>query len=91
MLSRGDVLIRLREVTSELSGLHRELATVLIAEAKAKAEAWRDTDASSVAAADREARYRAVDYTLEAIRLKGEIAAFEAEQTFLVQFLPFAD
>ncbi len=79
-----DALQRLGEVTEELQQLHRELASLLAAEKSARIAAWVESDETTVTARDRVADFNALNLTLDIIKIKGEIAAFEAEVRYLV-------
>ena len=82
--------MRLREVTTELSRLHRELAGVEVAQAGARADAYRDAfenGARSVAEADRLATLRASDIHADVIKIRGDIESWREEKDYLTTFI----
>lgn len=84
MLTRHSALQQLEQVTKELAACHRELAQVLMAEKEGRVRTFMASDAAAVNARDRQADINVVDLSVDAIKLKGEIAALEAERTYLV-------
>lgn len=76
-------LDRLSTLTRDLSSLHRELATVLVAELQAKDAAWFATESDTVSVRDRFASHNALNLTADIIRLKGEIESLREERSHL--------
>jgi hypothetical protein len=81
-------LIRFREVTLELADLHRELAQVRMAEKQAKVEVWRNAPVDAPVTHTREvASMNAGTFSVDAIRIQGDIDAYREEKDFLVEAL----
>lgn len=81
--TRGEALAKLSDISSSLATSHRELADLLSAEHNAKTRAWFEATSQYISERDRIADLNALDLSLDIIKLKGEIAALEAERSFL--------
>lgn len=84
-----DLLLRLRAVTAELSRLHKELAEVEVAKARARAESLTNTAAPNITTAKAEADIVALDFQIDALRLQADIAAHREEKDYLLAMLDF--
>ncbi len=84
MLSCLAALQRLESLTTELADSHRELAQILAAEKECKVRTWVESQETTLGARERQGDSMALGLTVDAIRLKGEIAALEAERTYLL-------
>lgn len=76
-------LTRLGEIAEELGTLHRELATLLSAEAESKVLAWATSQETSIQGRDRQATANAVPLTQDIFRIKADIAALQEERDHL--------
>ena len=74
---------RLEQVSIELRHLHRDHARCIEAEKRQKAALYLESDARSHGEREALASAQAVDYAVESIRLKADIAALEEERDFL--------
>lgn len=86
-LTRDEALARLSELSAELAQTHRELCDLLVAEHQAKTQAWFESQSQYIKERDRIAEFNALPLSLDVIKLKGEIAALEAERVFLIECL----
>lgn len=84
MLTRHSALLQLELTTKELAACHRELAQVLMAEKEGRVRTYLASNESAINARDRQADVNVLDLTRDALKLKGEIAAYEAEVRYLV-------
>lgn len=82
-------LDRMGSLTEELMAAHRELAMVLAAEKQAKVGAWLESQEGTVSARDRQSDFNALGLTVDALKLKGEINALEAERSYLTLILTY--
>lgn len=74
---------RLQQVTIKLTDAHGELAETLKAEKDARAQVYREQEASSISALDRTADLFALELHKESLDQKADIAALEEERDFL--------
>lgn len=89
-MDREYLTLRLREVTVELGQLHRELATVRVAEARCRTEAWRRNHADGLlntTDAERSAKAEAIDFTCDIYIIQGNIAALTEDKVFMLAAL----
>jgi len=77
------VLSELEQVCDDLSQAHRELAEVEAAAAQARVNAWENSQESTVTGRGRDADILALPLTVDAIKLKGEIAALRERKHYL--------
>lgn len=84
MLTRSSALQQLESTTKELAACHRELAQVLMAEKEGRVRTYLESNETSVSGRDRQADYNVLSLSTDSLKLKGEIAALEAEVRYLI-------
>lgn len=84
MLTRTSALLQLESTTKELAACHRELAQVLMAEKEGRVRTYLESNETSVSGRDRQADYNVLGLSTDTLKLKGEIAALEAEIRYLL-------
>lgn len=84
MFTRLAALTQLEQVSKDLAACHRELAQVLMAEKEGRVRTFMASNEGAVNARDRQADINVLDLSVDILKLKGEIAALEAERAFLV-------
>lgn len=89
MLTRIEALAQLELATKELAACHRELAQVLMAEREGRVRSYLQSDETSVSGRDRQADVNVLDLTLDMLKIKGEIAALEADRDYLGMVIQF--
>ena len=83
-MTSPDYWDRLDQVTEDLAIRHRELGELLAAERDCQVRSWHESTESSVTGRDRYASLVALDLSRDIFKLRGEIKALEAEQTYLL-------
>lgn len=71
---------RLNDINTELTGLHRENATLLKAEREAFRNGWRNTTEGTVSGREAMAKDNAADLKIERIPVEGDIASLTEER-----------
>lgn len=71
---------RLVQLTHDLIRAHKELGMLLAQEHRAKIETWVRSEATTIAARDREADAAALEITCAIHELRGQIKALELER-----------
>lgn len=82
-----DILLRLCQVSEELSSTYREIGLSKAAEFESRCEAWQNPRESSVTARDNDARYAAATYTVSLIELEAQERALVEEKYLLIRLL----
>lgn len=75
---------RLEELTTSLRLAYRDLGTLQAAEVQNRADAWRASQDTTVNGRQNFSVHMTAETSAEVLQLKGDIAALEAERTFLV-------
>lgn len=81
------MLEELEEVCGHLAALHRELGVIEQEKAKQRARALTDTEHPNITAAKENADLAVLDFTVDIIRVKGEIAAYRERKDYLLAVL----
>ena len=78
-----EALSRYADLTGQLADLHGELGEIQYAELGARRNAWLGSQEGTVTGRGRDADMAAVDWTMDLVRKRAEIAAAEAELRYL--------
>lgn len=84
-----DAFERMFCLTEELASLHRELAQILMAEKEGRVQSYIASDETSIQGRDRVADFQVAPLSIDALKIKGEIAALNEEKHVLSLLIEF--
>lgn len=82
-VTRAIALDELESVANDIASLHLQLAELLAADHEAKTQSWFASDAQYVSERDRVADLNSLGFSMDIIKLRGELAAAESRRSFL--------